>query len=55
MRGRLLRSEVVTDETAAIVRRAAGGDRTAFAELYRLHVDRVHAVCLLSAVASKPM
>lgn len=46
MKGRLLKSDVVTDETADIVRRAAGGDRAAFAELYRLHVDRVHAVCL---------
>lgn len=31
---------------AAVVRRAQSGDMTAFAELYRAHVGRIHALCL---------
>ena len=32
--------------TDDLVRRAQGGDHAAFAELYRLHVGRVYALCL---------
>lgn len=33
------------DETSLLVARAQGGDRTAFALLYRAHVARVHGLC----------
>lgn len=35
-----------TDSDAFLVRRACGGDESAFAEVYRRHVGRVYAVCL---------
>jgi len=34
------------EPVAAVVRRAQAGDMAAFAELYREHVGRIHALCL---------
>ncbi len=34
------------ESAAGLVRRAQAGDRDAFGELYRLHVDRIFALCL---------
>jgi RNA polymerase sigma-70 factor, ECF subfamily len=33
-------------DTAVLVRRAQTGDQEAFGALYRLHVDRIHGLCL---------
>jgi RNA polymerase sigma-70 factor, ECF subfamily len=43
---RLDGSAVLAEDTAHLVRRAQEGDTAAFERLYRLHVDRVHALCL---------
>jgi len=37
---------VTPRDTAGLVRRAQTGDHDAFGELYRLHVDRIFALCL---------
>jgi RNA polymerase sigma-70 factor (ECF subfamily) len=34
------------DEESAVVRRAQGRDLRAFERLYRMHVSRIHAICL---------
>jgi RNA polymerase sigma-70 factor (ECF subfamily) len=41
----LTRPVVDTDDEAALIRRACARDQQAFAQLYRRHVGRVHAIC----------
>lgn len=40
------KATVTPRDTAGLVRRAQTGDHDAFGELYRLHVDRIFALCL---------
>jgi RNA polymerase sigma-70 factor (ECF subfamily) len=40
------RAPETSRDTTELVRRARDGDRDAFGALYRLHVDRVYALCL---------
>ncbi len=39
-------NEATAPDDLLLVRRAQGGDRRAFEELYRLHVNRVYGLCL---------
>jgi RNA polymerase sigma-70 factor, ECF subfamily len=39
-------STVLAEDTAQLLRRVQDGDSAAFERLYRLHVDRVHGLCL---------